>query len=1028
MQPCPSCGEPNGDLARFCSQCATPLNAAASHRERKVVTALFCDLVNSTALGERLDPETLQLVLDRYFSAVREVVEHHGGQLEKFIGDAAVAVFGVPVAHEDDALRAARAALDLQPAMAEVNASLVDLGVVIEIRVGIQSGDVVLDPASPHLGMIGGDAFNTAARLQSAATPGGILVGAATAELLAGWADLEPLAPMELRGKSGPERVFVLTGVEQRFRAKRATPFVGRSRQLAALHGAFRECVEDHASVLVTLLGVPGIGKSRVADQLRAELAGEATVLVGYTPTYGEAIAYAPVLGLLRDATSAVDPEAVVAGLRAIVENRPDAVAVADGLMSLVGGADPTICGDTAWALRRLLETMAAERPVVVVVEDIHFGGDPLLELLDRVATSVRGPIMVLCTARPELLDQRPTWGGGKPRAISISLGPLPAQDASELAMNLLADRDDAARRRLTDAAEGNPLYLEQLAAMVTESGTTGDVLEMPPSLRALLAARLDRLDPVESRVVDLAAVEGRVFRPEVITLLDPALDRRTVLDALERLEHRSLVTPVDAGVWRFAHALIQDAASRRTAKEDRAVLHVRLATHLAQDDAPSDEVIGAHLERAARLRRDLGKADQETLELERRAGERFATAGSRAYAHLGLAATAELLSRSAALLPTSDHTRVALMPDLGTSLMEIGRLDEAERLLRSAGQNHRGVTEVQRARIDLQLLALKGVYRAAPTDDVERYLNEASRIVARLEHLGDQTGLAQGWTVLEYLYWVLGRVSGAVDSCVKGVRAAQAAGRLREQWQAGGGLGLYLSCGFLPADQVEKTLGGFAAEPRPIWRLAALASTATSLAFRGDLAGFDRAQRQWAEFADVNGLEWPGAHQFVAMAVARIEVGDAPGAERALRASMDTMDRLGDIWAYAEASWMLPRAIALQGRHDETLALIERSEERDRRVVFGVHARIHEQFVTALGLQIRGRLAEAEAASRTGVDMAEGTEFAIVHTTALEQLAEIVEQAGRPDEARELRQQSLAVHDRQGNLVGAARVQALLT
>jgi class 3 adenylate cyclase len=997
------------------------------HRERRLVSALFCDLVGSTALGERLDPEILQLVLGRYFDAVRGVVERHGGRVEKFIGDAVAALFGFPTAHEDDAVRAARAALDLQAALDEVNADLADLGVVLAIRVGIQSGDVIVDPASKTVQTIGGNIFNTAARLQAAAAPGVVLIGAGAAELLAGWADLKPVPPTTLRGKQQPEHAFVLTAVGQNRRARGRAPFVGRSRQLDALRGAFRECVEDNVSVLVTLLGVPGIGKSRIVERLGTELASAATVLVASTPTYGEGVSYAPVVGLLRAATSAVEPEAVVAGLRAILGSSADAVAVVDRLASLVRAENPSIGGDTAWGVRRLLESMSAERPVVVVVEDIHFGGDSLLELIDRIASSLRGPILVLCTARPELLDQRPSWGGGKPRAISISLGPLPARESDQLAMHLLVEAGESARRRLTAFAEGNPLYLEQFAAMVAEGSRDVDTLQTPPSIRAVLAARLDRLDPVESRVVDLAAVEGRHFHPEVITVLDPDLDPAAVREALERLENRSLVTMGEAGTWLFAHALIRDAATRRTAKDERAALHVRLAEHLAEYALPADEVIGVHLERAARLRRELGRADPETAELERQAGRRFAAAGSLAYASLDLTATAELLGRAAALLPAEDPDRTAILPDLGVSLMEIGHTDEAEQLLRSADLGAAEAGEVLHARIRIQQLALQGVYRAAPDNEITLLLEEGRSIVHRLELLGDQTALAEGWVLLEYLNWVLGRVSESADCCVRAVRAAQAAGRMREQLQAGGDLGLTLSAGFLPAEQVSRIVSSFSAERGPVWRLVTMAVRATACAFRGDLPGFDSAQAVWAEYAEVHGLEWPQAEQYIAIAQARLEVGDAHGAEQALRTSMDTTERLGDLWAYTSAVCRLPRAVAMQGLHEGVQDLITRMREGDRFVLLDRDVRIHERFATALSLKISGRLPEAEVAARSGVDLAQGTDLTILHTVALEQLADIVEQEGRPDDATQLRQESLTIHHRVGNRVGATRILDLL-
>jgi class 3 adenylate cyclase/tetratricopeptide (TPR) repeat protein len=1015
----------NGEAAIYCSQCATPLSDATRHRERRLVTVLFCDLVDSTALAERLDPEALQRALDQYFGSARDVIEQHGGRVDKFIGDAVVGVFGVPVAHEDDAARAGRAALALPHALAALNVSVQSLGVTLAVRVGLHSGDIVMDPANPHLGSVGGDAFNTAARLQSLADPGEVLVGGATADLLAGWAELEPRGTALLKGKSSPEPVFVLTHLREKSRTHRA-PFVGRARQLVTLRGTFEECVEDSASVLVTVLGVPGIGKSRIVSQFGAELATQARVLTGFTPTYGDAVSYAPVLGLLHSVAGTDVPDEVAARLFDALGDAPDAGAVVERLASLVGSDEPSLVGDTAWALRRLLETLATERPVVAIIEDIHFGGNALLDLVDRVVSSVRGRVMIVCTARPELLDQRPTWGGGKLRTTSISVGPLADGDADQLAAHLLAGFDAAARGRLTAAAEGNPLYLEQLAALVVETDRDGQPSEIPPTLRALLAARLDRLEGVESRILDLAAVEGRTFHAETIHVLDPALDVTAVNVALERLELRSLVNQRADGSWQFAHALIQDSATRRTPKEDRAELHIRLAEHLARAGSQVDEVIGAHFERAARLRRELGQGDATTVELERRAGQHFALAGTRAYGKMDLSATAELLTRAAALLPDTDPLRATFMPDLGVALMEIGEVDQAERLLVSAA-NSSGADEVHRTRVRVQLLALQGVYRDASVPECEQLLDEGVRLVDRLEELGDQVGVAQACVVMEYLYWVLGRPGDAAPYCARAVLAAESSGRVREQWQAGGDLGVYLAGGFLPAERVSEFLAGFPTRPGTVWQLAQLAATATSHAYRGDVALFDVAQAEWATLATANGLEWPQAMQSVALALARLEVGDGSGAEAALRMTMDTMDRLGDVWGYTTSVVHLPPSIAMQGREEEALQVIRRLRETNVLFHLDSDARAQDFYLAAMTLRAQARLAEAELAAIEGVELLAKTQLSICHTRALEQLAEIVELAGRPDDARRHRETALGIQEHVGNLIGAARVRARL-
>ncbi len=1026
MRPCPSCGDENADQARFCSQCGLPLDVEVALRERRVVTVMFCDLVDSTVLGERLDPESLRVVLEQFFDAVREVVARHGGQVEKYLGDAVVAVFGVPTAHEDDALRAARSAVELQRAMPDVNAALARLDVALQVRVGIQTGDVVLDPANSHVGTIGGDTFNTAARLQSAAEPGAILVGAAAAELLAECALMQPVPPITLKGKASPERAFVLTGVTDQTRKHHSQPFVGRERQLKALRGAFDECVAEQAPVLVTILGVPGIGKSRVVEQLSSELDADARVLVGTTPSYGEDIAYAPVVDLLQAATAVEDADDVVTELREILRGQPDSAVVVDRLASLLGADQSLVAGDVAWALRRFLESLTDVSPVVVIVEDVHFGGDPLLDLLDRVVASVRGSVLIVCTARPELLEQRPSWGGGKPRAVSITLGPLDERDAEELATHLLVTADSNLRRRLTSASEGNPLYLEQLAARISEHRDTDGSSDIPPTLRALVASRLDHLTTLESRVLDFAAVEGRQFHVGTLLALDPTLNQTEVVDVLEHLEQRTLVKLVKGERWQFAHALIQDAASRRTPKADRAAFHLSLADHLMSIGKPADEVVAAHLERAARLRRELGDAGEETMEIERRAGERYASAGARAFDALDLTAAADLLGRAALLLQNTDPARSDFLPELAVSLMEVGRVTDAERLLHEAAASLGTGSEVQRARIELQLIAAKGVYQRTQDKAVVELINQAEEIVTWLQGVNDERALAEGWVVMEYLNYVLGRFSAALDCTMNAVRVAESANRAREMWQAGGDMGLYLCGGHLAPARVQSAIESCAAESGPIWQLARLASNATAQAFSGNPDEFARGHAEWNDHAERYGLEWPLAMQKMAMANAQLELGDAVGAERSIRSAVATMQKLGDIWGQS-SQLILPQALDMQGRHDEALAVIERWEEIERPVVLDAESRILDRMAEALGLKLRGRLREAESVAREGAELAASTESWILRATTLEQLAAIVRRSGRRDEARELWQSALAIHTSQDNRAGVARVVELL-
>ena len=1024
MPACPSCGEPNAERAKFCSECGAALTASRGV-ERRLVTALFCDLVGSTSLGERLDPESLKRVLERYFAAMRDAVERHGGSVDKYIGDAVVGRFGVPLAHEDDAVRAARAALEMLAALPAVNADLAGLGVELRVRIGIESGEVVVDPEAAQVATVGGDAFNTAARLQGAAPPGGVLVGERAARLLEGWAVLDPVAPLELKGKSEAVRALLLRSVDEVRRRAARTPFVGRARQLETLRRVFEDVELDGAGFLVTVIGAPGIGKTRLAEELAAELAERATVLVGYTPAYGEGIAFAPVADIVRTASGSqtADLGDVVTGLRALVHGRPDSTPIVERLAGLFGGETPLVGGETPWALRRLLECLATERPVVAMIEDVHLASEALMDLLDDVADRVRGAVLLLCSARPELLELRPSWGGGKARALTISLGPLSDPDAEGLASFLLADGSKEAVRRLTAAAEGNPFYLEQLAASLAEGEPSGDLA--PPSVQALLAARLDRLEPAESRVLALASIEGRRFRPAVVEALDPEIGAGPLADSLDRLERRGLLAPLDEDDVRwFAHALIHEVTYRRIPKEARADLHARAADLLPRLGAEPDEVLGWHLERAARLRAEIGLHDETTRTLERRAGEHLAVAGAQAFAHLDLTTSSDLFERAAGLLPPGSPARLAMLPDLGVALMEVGRADDAETLLRDASREAEATgSEVDGLRIRIQLLALH-VYRASPDEQVERAIAECLDLIRRLEAIGDDVGLAQGWVVVEYLRFVRGFLGESTEDALRAVRHAEDAGRAREQVQAGGDAGSYLHVGPSSIPEMEVRSKRLIDSGNPMLRVSGLAVAANAAVLRGDLEGFDRLDRTRREACEALGLEWTSGYQTGWQASSLLEAGEPERAERAIREAVETMERLGDVWIVASAGWLHARLACERGRLEEATRLYERLEERrtmDR------ESRIDREIVRSHLLAFRGQPAEAEAAARDAVALAMDSDMLLHQTASLERLADLLETAGRAEEARDPLREALAIHEHKGNPHGIARVRARL-
>jgi class 3 adenylate cyclase len=572
---CATCGVENPPEARFCMACAAPLAAVEPAREhRKVVTVLFCDLVGSTALGESTDPEALRARMRRYFEDLRGVLERHGGTVEKFVGDAVMAVFGIPAAHEDDALRAVRAAVEMRDAVVTHG---------LEARIGINTGGVVVGGEGETL--VTGDAVNVAARLEQAAGTGEILLGAETRLLVRDAVELEAVAPLSLKGKSAPVeayRLIALVGDEPLARHLDA-PLVGRERERRRLWRDYEDAVADRTCRLFTLLGPAGIGKSRLVADFLERVGDDADVLRGRCLSYGEGITYWPLVEML-----------VAIGVE------PD---------SVIGSSPP----ETQLAFRRLLEARASERPQVVVVDDLQWAEPVFVDLVEHVADLSRdAPIFLLCIARTELLDVRPGWGGGKLNQTTLLLEPLDEAGCAALMDALVTDVavDGELRERIARASAGNPLYVEEMVAMVRDHGA-GDVA-VPPTIQALLQARIDSLDGDVRLVMERGAVEGEVFHRGTVAELAPEPVRPAVESHLATLVRKELIRstspmfPQDEG-FRFRHLLIRDAAYESLPKATRAELHERFADWLATHDlVERDEIVGYHLEQAHRYRADL--------------------------------------------------------------------------------------------------------------------------------------------------------------------------------------------------------------------------------------------------------------------------------------------------------------------------------------------------------------------------------------------------------------------------------------
>jgi class 3 adenylate cyclase len=1010
---CPSCGS-EAEGARFCPQCGERLDQQTPRR--RLVTALFCDLVGSTELAERVDPEVLRSTLDSYFAAMRSSIERHGGEVEKFIGDAVVGVFGVPSTHEDDVARASRAALEMREAAGAIEVE----GKALRVRIAIDAGEVIAGLAAAREGRIAGDVFNTAARLQSSGAPGDVIVSVRAERLANGALETEPLQPLELKGKSEPLPASRVLGM--RIAARRAgSPFVGRARTLAMLQHALDDAIEAEACVLVTILAPAGVGKSRLADAFSDSVADRARVLLAQTPSYGDGVTFAPLVDLL--AAIAGQPATDGVAISRILDERlaggADGATVAARLAHVLGIGQPS-ASDAAWAVRRLLETVADERPIVVVLEDAHWAEAPMLDLVENVVQRFRGPAVVLCLGRPELLEQRPTWAAGMPRSFTITLPPLPTQDARRLAELELGGAPAHVVDRVCETAEGNPLFLGQIAAMLRDRGAIadgrwaadGDVdIEIPTTVQALLTSRLDALDAAVLHVAERASIEGRRFREAVVVDLSerPAGDVREALGALEA---KGLARPEDASGerWRFEHGLVADVAYRGIPKRERADLHERLARRILERDAEqpdADESAARHLERSLRLHEEVGEGVSEPL--ASRAGELFADAGERAFAALDLPTARDLLGRAASLLPRTSARRLDILPNLGVALSETGRPEETEALLSAAVDDARGTgSERDELRARVQLLS-NHVYRSPNEAELRTATGHGIAAAQRLEELGDDVGLAEAEIAVEYMGWMLGDTELQHEWSKRALAHALAAGRPREAAQGAADLVLSAAFGPLPldgcrriADEVE-ALG-----PGPIAESAALALRAIAALAAGQEEAFAQSERAWHDLLERAGLPWLEATQ--ALTIAGIEnwAGAHERAARRLRTARETVTASGDIWWYGTIDGLLCSALAAEGDRRAFLAVADELVNAD--VVPDPDTLSHRELARSHTLLLRGQVADAEAAARRALQIAERGTLPLARADAEVALARALDARGLDTEAASARSRAIEI------------------
>jgi class 3 adenylate cyclase/tetratricopeptide (TPR) repeat protein len=1051
---CPACGEENPERFRLCGYCGAPLAPPAPAAEiRKTVTIVFSDLRGSTDLGERLDAESLRELISRYFDAMRAELEAHGGTIEKYIGDAIMAVFGLPTVHEDDALRAVRAALSMRESLDRLNDQLERTwGVRLANRTGIHTGEVVAGDPTGGQRLVTGDPVNTAARLEQAAPVNGILLGELTYRLVRDVVDATELPALELKGKAELVRAWELAGLRTEPVQGRGggSAMVGRTEELARLRERLADAVAVRRVRTLTILGDAGVGKSTLVEAFLSENAGSATMLRGRCLPYGRGITFWPLVEIMRSATGVTEGDHLEEA-RAKVNQVLGDEAVVRRISAITGlSTEAFPLAESFWAVGRMLDILGARAPLIVVIDDIHWAEPVLLELLAHLTDSGEAPSLLLCTARPDLLEDHPEWGTatGHDR---IALGPLPDDEASRMVDALLGQSGipAAIRDRITAAAEGNPLFLEQFVATLIEDGVIrrteggwrvaddiGD-LQVPPSIHALLGARLDRLGREDRDVLEPASVVGLEFqRAAVRWLASPTLHDglETRLGSLERRQLiHELATPAEDVVYRFHHILIRDAAYASLLKRRRAELHERFVAWADEQTAHGDhgieleEILGWHLEQAHRYRAELSPFDEHGVALGVRASERLASAGRRADARGDMPATANLLARAARARPVGDPLRARLSTDAAEALIEVGELDEARALYDAAREEATAAGRSTLATIaSLGSVNLSYLTEGGDATGVTTVVQGAIR---ELELAGDHAALARAWRILTNIQFSGCAYSDATTSAERMIAEARLANDRPMELRALPALATCAQLGPTPVPEAIAIIEGVLSELEGDRK--AEAYTQRALANLEAMRGrFDEARALYrTSRATLDDLGWrfdAALTSAIASGPVELIAGDPLAAEQELRRDHDALAAMGERNYISTTKAFLAEALYRQQRDDEAMEMTRESEAiaaEDDVATQYLWRSVRAKLVARAGDHVDG-----ERLAREAIDIIEDTQDPDSQGYAWVDLAEVLHMAGRADAAVEAARTSQARFRTKGNTASEGRARALVT
>jgi predicted ATPase/class 3 adenylate cyclase len=1057
MKTCPRCGDQNSDRARFCQVCGETLAVEESpvpQEVRKTVSIVFCDLKGSTALGESVDPETLRRVIARYFNDMKTVLERHGGTVEKFIGDAVMAAFGIPTLHEDDALRAVRAADEMQKAMAGMNTDIeLEFGVTLSARIGVNTGEVIAgDPSAGH-GFVAGDAVNVAARLEQAAAPGEVLIGEPTFRLVRDAVQVQAIEPLELKGKSEPMPAYRLVevipnalGVSRRL----DSPLVGREEEIASLTATFEAALREGVCRLATVYGTAGAGKSRLTQEFMAAVGERARVVRGRCLPYGEGITFWPIAEAIKE-IAAIDeqesPEAARSKIEAFLPEGEESRLVCDRISAAIGLTETH--GDTQetfWAFRKFIETLGDDGPLLVIFDDIHWAEPTMLDLIEYVVTfSQDTPMMILCLSRKELLDIRPTWGAG---GIAITLDALSEDSVARLIENLLgnASLPEGVRRKITESAEGNPLYVEEILRMLIDDGVLQKsnghwraavditTFAIPPSIHALLTARLDRLNVHEQGVVQRGAVIGKEFWWSAVTDLSLESFRAQIGTYLQALVRKELIQPerstfAGEDAFKFSHIMIRDAAYSGMPKELRAELHEKFATWLESKAGERireyEEILGYHLEQAYKLREDLGVVDDHARDLGAQAAERLGNAGVRAFARADMPAAANLLGRAIGLLQPRDPRRIEFALDLSDALMEMGELKRAGEVLAHARRAADVVGDaLLAARADLQL----GVLKTYTNEDgwKEDVTQESERLLKTFGEFGYHQGLARSYILAAEVHWD-DRNFAATDEALS--HALEHAHRAQRMFEVATILSWLSSSAFWGPTPVEQAIerceqilksskGNRLAEAKCLLRLAGL---------QGMRGRFDQARMMIATsratLEDLGQLLYQAASAQEAGMVEML-AGDLEAAEREFREGYDALEEMEEGAYLGDTAALLAKALYELGRLEEAEKYTHISEEAAGDVLT---LKPDWAPTRAMVLARRGEFEPAVTLAREAIEISATTDDLWVRGDAFMALAEILRMAEMNEDAALFVEKAIALYEAKGIVPAIEKAQARL-